>query len=65
LSVCVAGMMAWRLFMQALSLQQGNQVSMMLGLWLYPFVLIAFIGCALLTLVYIIYLFNAFAGVKK
>jgi TRAP-type C4-dicarboxylate transport system permease small subunit len=65
LSAGVAGMMAWRLFMQALSLQQGNQVSMMLGLWLYPFVLIAFIGCALFTVVYIIHLFNVFVGVKK
>jgi TRAP-type C4-dicarboxylate transport system permease small subunit len=65
LSAGVAGMMAWRLFVQALGLQQGSQVSMMLGLWLFPFVLIAFIGCALLTLVYIIYLFNVLVGVKQ
>jgi TRAP-type C4-dicarboxylate transport system permease small subunit len=65
LSAGVAGMMAWRLFMSALDLQRGNQVSMMLGLWLYPFVLIAFIGCSLLTLVYIIQLINSLGGIKK
>ncbi len=65
LSTGVAGMMAWRLFVQALSLKEGNQVSILLGLWLYPFVLIAFIGCALLTLVYIIQLINTLGGFKK
>jgi TRAP-type C4-dicarboxylate transport system permease small subunit len=65
LSAGVAGLMAWRLFIAALDLQRGNQVSMMLGLWLYPFVLIGFIGCALLTLVYIINLINSLGGIKR
>jgi TRAP-type transport system small permease protein len=65
LSIGVAGLMAWRLFISALDLQRGNQVSMMLGLWLYPFVLIGFIGCTLLTLVYILQLINTLGGKNK
>jgi len=65
LSAGASGMIAWRLLVQALSLNAGNQVTILLGLWLYPFVLIAFIACALLTLVYIILLINTVGGMKK
>jgi len=65
LSVAVSALMAWRLFVQALSLQAGHHVSMMLGLVLYPFLIIAFIGCALMTLVYIMNLIAFFIKDKE
>lgn len=64
-SAGVSVLMSWRLLNEALSLRSGHQVSMLLGLATYPYVLVAFICCAVLALVYLINMLNIILAVKK
>jgi len=50
----IMGITSWRLILRAFLLKDDNDISTILYIPTYPFVLIAGIGCALLTLVFFV-----------
>ena len=52
LSWMMMGVISWQLFARAMTIKEGNDTSYILGIQAYPFLFIAGLGCALLTLVF-------------
>jgi TRAP-type transport system small permease protein len=59
------GIMSWQLIMRALTVGTDHEVSTILYIPTFPFVLIAGIGCALLTLVFLTQSLEKIAEVNK
>ena len=64
-STGMLGVMSWQLFLHAMRVRDMSQISTILGIEIYPFVLIAILGSILLTLVFFIQFLSTLAEVRR
>ena len=64
-SAWLLGLMSWQLFLYAMRVRDMGQTSTILGIESYPFVLIAILGSALLTLLFFVQFLFALAEVRR
>jgi TRAP-type C4-dicarboxylate transport system permease small subunit len=62
-STAILGLLSWQLFLLAIRVHGMQEASVILGIWLYPFIFIAGIGIAFLSLVFLIMFLNNLSGV--
>lgn len=64
-SAVITGLISWQLFFHAVKVKDAGEVTAIWDIWIYPFVFLAALGSALLTIVFLIQSLQAVSGIRK